>query len=45
MLKPPFTTALTELIREVGDDCALDLIEKMREQVIAGTFLSRRILQ
>ncbi|APY13239.1 hypothetical protein GJU94_07815 [Brucella sp. 10RB9214] len=40
-----FTTALTELIREVGDDCALDLIEKMREQVIAGTFLSRRILQ
>ena len=27
-----FTTALTELIREAGDDCALELIEKMREQ-------------
>ncbi|ABS15329.1 hypothetical protein Brsp06_04094 [Brucella sp. NBRC 13694] len=40
-----FTTALTELIREAGDDCALELIEKMREQIVAGTFLPQRILQ
>jgi hypothetical protein len=40
-----FTTALTELMREAGEDCALELIEKMREQIIAGTFLPQRILQ
>ena len=40
-----FTTALTELIREAGEDCALDLIEKMREQIISGAFLDNRILQ
>ncbi|PWL18192.1 hypothetical protein DKP76_10780 [Falsochrobactrum shanghaiense] len=40
-----FTTALTELMREAGEDCALELIEKMREQIIAGTLLPERILQ
>ncbi|NKB82927.1 hypothetical protein HED51_01075 [Ochrobactrum grignonense] len=40
-----FTTALTELMRSAGEDSALDLIEKMREQIIAGTFLPERILQ
>jgi len=40
-----FTTALTELMREAGEDCALELIEKMREQIIAGTFLPQRVLQ
>lgn len=40
-----FTTALTELIRDAGEDCALELIEKMREQIIAGTLLSERVLQ
>lgn len=40
-----FTTALTELIREAGEDAALELIEKMREQIIAGTFLTQRVLQ
>jgi hypothetical protein len=40
-----FTTALTELIRDAGDDCALELLEKMREQIEAGAFLPARILQ
>ena len=40
-----FTTALTELMRSSGEDSALDLIEKMREQIIAGTFLQNRVLQ
>ncbi|MDR6431411.1 hypothetical protein [Brucella pseudogrignonensis] len=40
-----FTTALTELMREAGEDAALELIEKMREQIIAGTFLPQRVLQ
>lgn len=40
-----FTTALTELMREAGEDCAIELIEKMREQIIAGTFLPQRVLQ
>jgi len=40
-----FTTALTELMREAGEDCALELIEKMREQIIAGTFLPQRVIQ
>ncbi|WP_343314783.1 hypothetical protein AAIB41_02085 [Brucella sp. BE17] len=40
-----FTTALTELIRESGEDTALDLIEKMRDQIVAGAFLPKRSLQ
>ncbi|MCL7997412.1 hypothetical protein M8994_04050 [Brucella sp. 21LCYQ03] len=40
-----FTTALTELMRDAGEDAALELIEKMREQIIAGTFLPQRVLQ
>ncbi len=32
-------------MRSAGEDSALDLIEKMREQIIAGTFLPERILQ
>lgn len=40
-----FTTALTELIRDAGEDCALELIEKMRAQIIAGTLLPERVLQ
>lgn len=40
-----FTTALTELMRSAGEDAALELIEKMREQIIAGGFLSERVLQ
>lgn len=39
------TTALTELMREAGEDCALELIEKMREQIIAGSLLPERTLQ
>ncbi len=39
-----FATALTELIRDAGEDAALTLIEKMKEQIIAGGFLSRRPL-
>ena len=40
-----FATALTELIRDAGDDSALALIEKMREQIISGDFVTDRILQ
>lgn len=40
-----FATALTELIRDAGDDSALALIEKMREQIISGEFVTDRILQ
>lgn len=40
-----FTTALTELIQESGDDCALELLEKMREQVITGAFVKNRTIQ
>lgn len=39
------TTALTELMRDAGEDCALELIEKMREQIIAGSLLPERTLQ
>jgi len=39
------TTALTELMREAGEDCALELIEKMRGQIIAGSLLPERTLQ
>ncbi|GAA0591068.1 hypothetical protein [Paenochrobactrum glaciei] len=39
-----FATALTELIRDAGEDAALTLIEKMKEQIIAGGFLSKRPL-
>ncbi|MBB6260255.1 hypothetical protein FHS77_000779 [Paenochrobactrum gallinarii] len=39
-----FATALTELIRDAGEDAALNLIEKMKEQIIAGGFLSTRPL-
>lgn len=39
------TTALTELMREAGEDCALELIEKMRDQIIAGSLLPERTLQ
>lgn len=39
-----FATALTELIRDAGEDAALVLIEKMKEQIIAGGFLSTRPL-
>lgn len=39
------TTALTALMREAGEDCALELIEKMREQIIAGSLLPERTLQ
>lgn len=40
-----FATALTELIRDAGEESALTLIEKMREQIIAGGFLAERNLQ
>lgn len=40
-----FATALTELLRSAGEDCALALIEKMRENIISGDFLPDRILQ
>lgn len=40
-----FVTALTELIRDAGEESALTLIEKMREQIIAGGFLAERNLQ
>lgn len=40
-----FATALTELIRDAGEESALSLIEKMREQIIAGGFLAERNLQ
>jgi hypothetical protein len=32
-------------MRSTGEDSALELIEKMREQIIAGTFLQDRVLQ
>lgn len=40
-----FTNALTEILRNSGEDAALDLIDKLREKIIAGEFLSNRILQ
>ncbi|MFK4824035.1 hypothetical protein ACI0FM_04440 [Paenochrobactrum sp. BZR 588] len=39
-----FATALTELIRDAGEDAAIILIDKMKEQIIAGGFLSTRPL-
>jgi hypothetical protein len=32
------------LIRDAGEDVALALVEKMKEQIIAGGFLSARPL-
>ncbi len=40
-----FTTALTELLRDAGEDCALELLDKMREQIVSGAFLADRVLQ
>ncbi len=40
-----FANALTELLRSTGEDAALDLLDKLREQIIAGEFLPNRILQ
>ncbi|MFC4624145.1 hypothetical protein ACFO1V_02710 [Daeguia caeni] len=40
-----FTTALTELIGNAGEECALALLEKMREQIVSGALLKCRVLQ
>lgn len=40
-----FANALTELLRSTGEDAALGLLDKLREQIIAGEFLPNRILQ
>ncbi|MGU3574813.1 hypothetical protein ACLBWZ_04750 [Brucellaceae bacterium C25G] len=39
-----FATALTELIRDAGEDVALALVEKMKAEIISGGFLSTRPL-
>lgn len=39
-----FATALTELIRDAGEEAALFLIDKMKDKIIAGGFLSTRPL-
>lgn len=39
-----FATALTELIRDAGEEAAIILIDKMKEQIIAGGFLATRSL-
>ncbi len=40
-----FSTALTELIRNCGEEAAIALLDKMRDNVTSGAFLPSRILQ
>lgn len=40
-----FSTALTELIRSCGEEAAVALLDKMRDNVNSGAFLPSRILQ
>lgn len=39
-----FSTALKELIRDVGEDQALTLIDSLRERILKGEFLDDRQL-
>lgn len=40
-----FANALTELVSSTGEEAALSLLDKLREQIIAGEFLPNRVLQ
>lgn len=38
-------TALEETIRELGEDAALQLVESLRERILAGEFSPTRTIQ
>ena len=40
-----FSTALKELIRDIGEEQALALINSLRERVLKGEFIEGRTLQ